>query len=254
MSGLLFRFSPVGHLTTVLLWIVPVFLSFDPVTPLLFLALSIAALFLLGRVRLLRFARLVLPLLLLPVGLFVLNLLFTDTAGHPGTVNVLGVAVSSYALHRALIVAIRSTALIEISVGYLLVAEPLDLVNSLMQQLRLSPRVGFSIYVAWNTIPRMRADLARIRSIHRVRLHGRERRFADIVPTAVSLLSGAIRHAQRASISMAVRGLESDAPRTFLRESQWRSRDTLYLAANAAVTAGLFVLSVANGWFVFGLG
>lgn len=254
MSGLLSRFSPVAHLAAVLLWIVPVFLSFDPVTPLLYIALSVAVVFLLGRVRLPRFALLVLPLLLLPLGLFLLNLLFTDTAGHPGTSTVLGIAVSSYALHRALIVTIRSTALIVISVGYLLVAEPLELVNSLMQQLRLSPRVGFSIYVAWNTIPRMRADLARIRSIHRVRLHGRERRFADIVPTAVALLSGAIRHAQRASISMAVRGLESETGRTYLHESRWRTRDSLYLSANALLTSALFALSVAQGWFVFGLG
>jgi len=100
----------------------------------------------------------------------------------------------------------------------------------------------------------MRADLARIRSIHRVRLHGRERRFADIVPTAVALLSGAIRHAQRASISMAVRGLESETPRTFLRESRWRTRDALYFAANVLLTAALFTLSIAEGWFVFGLG
>ncbi|HUX13144.1 MAG TPA: energy-coupling factor transporter transmembrane component T [Spirochaetia bacterium] len=254
MTGLLARFSPVAHLAAVLAWIVPVFLSFDPGTPLLFLALSVAVVFILGQVRVTRFAGFVLPLLVLPFGLFVLNLLFTDTRGHSGSFIVLGLSMNSYALHRAIVLSLRSEALVVISVSYLIVVDPLSLVNGLMQQLGLSPRVGFSIYVAWNTIPRMRTDVTRIRSIHRIRLRGRDRRFADIVPTAVTLLAGAIRHAQRAAISMAVRGLDSGSPRTYLNEARWHSRDTVYLLANLAVTAGLFCLSVGEGWFVFGLG
>jgi energy-coupling factor transport system permease protein len=254
MSGVLSRVSPVGHLAVVALWILPVVMSFDPWTPLLFLGLCVLYLFVLGHVSLRRFVAVVMPLMLLPAGLFALNLLFTDTAGHPATTRILGVGVNDYALYRALVICLRSAALITISVGYLLVTDPLELVNALMQQTNLSARFGFSIFVAWNTIPRFVSDYRRIRTTHRIRYRGQSRNLRDLVPTAVALLAGAIRHAERAAISMGVRGIESAHRRSYLRAAEWSRRDTHYVALNLLVVIGLFAVTVLNGWFVFGLG
>jgi len=254
--GMIRSINPLALFGAVILEIVPVFLSFDPYTPLVFLVVAVIQFLLLGRVRLQAAAKGLGPLLALPAGLFVLNLFASARVPGEGSVALLGMTVASAALHRAVVLSLRSLALIMLSVGYLLVTEPQALVNALMQQLRLSPRFGFSIYVAWNTIPLLRENLKRITATHQVRLRGRPRSLLEVLMTAVTLLAGAIRHGERASLSMAARGIESERfrARTFLTESRWRGRDTLFLAAAAAFTVGATILLIRGGLFVFGLG
>jgi len=254
MSGLLSRMSPFGHLLVIFTYLIPVLLSFDPVTPALFLGLNLISVFALGRVSLYRFVKVMGPLLIFPAGLFVLNVLFTDTAGREAAVSVASVELNAYALRRASVIAVRALALISISIGYLLVTEPLDLVDALMQQVHLPPRLGFSIFVGWNAIPKLKDNLDRIRTVHRVRLRGKKRTFGDLVPTGVTLLAGAIRHAQRASVSMAVRGIEEASQRTYLHENTWHLRDSLYVAGNLVLAGSLFGFLIAARFFVFGLG
>jgi energy-coupling factor transport system permease protein len=246
--------SPVAQLAVVCLELVPVLLSYDPWTPLPFVALAFVHTVALGRVPVGRFLAVVLPLASLPLGLFVMNLLFTAPEPGDRMVSVLFIAVRERALERASILALRSLALIMLSVGYMLTTDPLDLVNALMQQAKLSPRVGFSLYVAWNTIPLLREDLRRIDNAHRIRLRGRRRNPGEALAVAITLLAGAIRHAERAALSMSARGLEQAAGRTFLNESRWRPKDTAFVAFFALLSAGVLVLLVRSGLFVFGLG
>lgn len=248
------RFSPVAHLAVVFVYIIPVFLAFDPYTPCAFVVLMLINLFGVWHLRPVRLLRLLALMLILPAGLFILNLAFTNTAGHPGTVGLFGTGVNAYSLNRAEVLSLRAFALITISIGYLLVTDPRDLVNALMQQVHLSPRVGFSIYVAWNAIPLLRGDMKRIQEMHRVRLRGRRMIVSDIVPTGISLLAGAIRHAQRAAISMAVRGVESEMPRSYLKESRWRIADNIFVAGSVAAAAAVWAGLAITGLFVPGLG
>jgi len=246
--------SPVARLAVVCLELVPVLLSFDPWTPLPFVALAVVHTVALGRVPVRRFLAVVLPLASLPLGLFVMNLLLTAPEPGDRMVSVLFVAVRERALARGLILGLRSLALIVLSVGYLLTTNPLDLVNALMQQAGLSPRLGFSLYVAWNTIPLLREDLRRIDNTHRIRLRGRRRKPGEALAVAITLLAGAIRHAERAALSMAARGLEQAEGRTFLNESRWRPIDSVFVAFFALLSAGVLVFLTRSGLFVFGLG
>ena len=246
--------SPVARLAVVVLELVPVFLSFDPFSPLPFAALALIHTVFLARVRFSRLARVVLPLAILPISLFVLNLLFTSPEPDDTFRQIWFLLIRERALHRALTLSVRSMAMILLSVGYLLSTDPLELVNALMQQLGLSSRVGYSLYVAWNTMPHLRQDLRRIQAAHRVRLRGRPRRVKDTLPVAVTLLTGAIRHAERAATSMQIRGLEHVGRRTFVDPLPWRGRDTLYVVGFTLLTAGILLILIRQGLFVFGLG
>ncbi len=253
-TGFLARTNPLAHLAATFVLIVPVLLSFDPFTPLVFLGYSLVVILGLGRVGLWRFLRTMAPLLLLPLGLLVLNLFFSENPGQTPLFEILFLEVTPHSAYRAGVLAGRSLALIVLSVGYLLVTDPLDLVNSLMQQAKLSPRIGFSIYVAWNAIPSLRQNLDRIQKVHRVRLRSKRRSLREALATPVSLLAGAIRHAQRAALSMHARGLDAVEHRTFLKTSVWRRRDTVYLVVMVAIAAATMYALVGGGLFVFGLG
>jgi len=248
------RISPFAQLLVVFCQLLPVILSFDPYTPLPFLALGLIQILVLGGVRVKRLLRVLLPLSILPVGLFLTNLFFSQPAEQDTYHRVLFVSVSQTGLDRALVVGVRSLTLIVVSIGYLLVTDPLELVNALMQQVRFSPRFGFGLYVAWNTVPALKADLRRIENVHRIRLRARKRRLKDALPVAVTLLSGAIRHAERASISMIARGLDSAEKRTFIKTSRWGAIDTVYLIVSVFIVSLVWVLIIRSGLFVFGIG
>jgi len=252
-GSLLETISPVAILAVHFILIIPVFISFDYYTPPVFFGLAVINVFVLGRVKIGAFLKIVLPLATLPVGLFFLNLFFSRTNQEEEIVRFLFAAVSRNSLRRASIIFIRTFTMIIISVSYLLLTEPQKLVNALMQQLNLSPRVGFALYVAWNIIPQFREDLRRIENAHKVRLKARRKKLAEIPATAITLLSGAIRHAERASVSMAARGIETGRSRTYLKECPWRRRDTIYLIMWMIVTAVSFALITHLGLFTFGL-
>lgn len=253
-NGLLERISPIAHLIVVFSQLIPVLLSFDQYTPIPFLALALTQTLVLGRVELVRMLRVMLPLSSLPVGLFLLNLFLSDTTDQEIMTQLWFFTLTRNSLHRAIVIGLRSLSLIVNSIAYLLVTDPLKLVNALMQQLKLSPRVGFSIYVAWNTIPFLRDDLQRIEHTHRIRLRGRRRRVQDALPTAVTLLAGAIRHGERASVSMTTRGLDRSLSRSFIHKSCWTRTDTAYLLISLLIVSGIFAALIVGNFFTFGLG
>lgn len=246
--------SPFSQLIVLFVQIMPIFLSFDPYTPLVFLTLALIQILILGRVSLKRFLKIILPLSILPMGLLILNALFSQNKGDETLFYLFSITITKDSLKRGIILFLRSLALIVTSIGYLLVTDPLKLVNALMQQVKLSPRFGFSIYVAWNSIPHLKEDLRRIQYTHRIRLKGQKRKFSELIPTAVTLLSGAIRYAERASISMTARGVERAGNRTYLKAIPWRGADSAYLLIMSGIIILLTCLLILEGLFVFGLG
>jgi energy-coupling factor transport system permease protein len=246
--------SPLATLAVSCAALVPVLLAFDAYTPLPYTFFGLLQILVLGRVSMRRLMRVMGPLLLLPAGLFVLNLFFSAPVAHDVLLRFGSLRIPANSLHRALVLSLRSLALIVISAGYLLVTEPKALVNALMQQLRLAPRIGYAVYVAWNTIPVLRESFRHIENAHRIRLRGARRTVRDLLPTAVALLTGAIRYAERATLSMAARGIESGQERSFLYESRFKTRDAVYVGLSLAIIGGIWCLLIVRGLFVFGLG
>ena len=130
----------------------------------------------------------------------------------------------------------------------------MELISALMQQLHLSPRIGYAIYAAWNTIPYLKKDFIRIKHIHEIRRMGAKPTISDNLQIASTLIIDGIRHAERASISMSVRGIETTRDRTFIHESKWCITDTIYTLTFLLISLSAFILLIIKGRFVFGLG
>lgn len=234
------RPNPLAVLLVTVCLLVPVLLSYDHTTPVIFFALGLVHLLVLGGIAFGKFFKTLLFLSVVSVGLFVLNVLF-PAEGVDG-------------LHRGTAVFLRSMSLISLSIGCIFVVDPYDLVRSFMQQMKLSPRIGFALFAGWNSIPLLRRDLRIIEKAQAVRFGPRRRKLRDILRTAVVLLAGAVRHGERVSLSMAARGIETAENRTFIKESRWTGRDTLYCIAGALVSLTAGALVVTSGRFIFELG
>lgn len=240
--------NPLALLIAQLFLMLPVLFAIDRVTPLIYLGLGAINLFFVARLSLRRFINLVLPLSTLSFGLFFMNLLF-PAEGVNG-------------LERAVSVFLRSFTLISLSSGYILSVNPYDIIRALMQNWHMNYRFGFSLFAGWNTIPLLKRDIEiaqraqEIRSAGRggSRRRGKNKPSRSITRLPITILSGAILHGERLSLSMAGRGLEEARDRTFIHRIPWTKGDSLYCTITGIAALLLWLLLIRGGIFVFELG
>ncbi|GAA5034142.1 energy-coupling factor transporter transmembrane component T [Microbacterium fluvii] len=119
-----------------------------------------------------------------------------------------------------------------------------DLARSLVQQLRVPYRIGYTAIAAFRFVPRFGHELEVIRQAHRVRgAHGGRGPFAAAARWAgyvVPLLAGAIRHAERVALAMDARAFGAHPDRTERHLVRWRVRDTVFVLAFWAASAAVF--------------
>lgn len=215
-------------------FVLPVLASLDLVTPPAFLALAAVALLIRRPKRAPHLAAALAAALVLAFWVWLSNRLWT---------------VGDDPARRAFLLAVRSWALTGVSASFALGMRPAELLNEAMQIARLSPRVGFALYAALNTLPRLAEEGRQIDAVHRVRLGGRR---SPVLARAVTLLARAVRSSERAAQSLAARGLESPEARSWYRPVAWGRRDAAQLAAGLAASGALLAALVALDAFRFG--
>ncbi len=245
--------NPIAGILFILITSIPVFVSFDIVTPAFFLSLSLINSLLFFKTKIKRFLKIFLPLTSLPLGLFFLNLIFFKDANSPTLFRIFHISITKTVLERSLTVFLRSLTLIHISISYLTAFSPTELINSLMQQLKLSPRIGFSIFAAWNTIPYFKREYHRIKNTQLIRKCYNSKPMETILERTTVLLTNVIRYGERLSIAMFVRGIENSTNRTYLNRIPWRIWDTLYTTITITVTILLILFLISSQLFKFGL-
>jgi len=219
----------------------------DLATPLAFLVLAYAVL-LVGARLTVRTA--VMLLLVVPALIVIMTVgfsLWTDTAGIAHDVVVLrigGWTLYGAAVLIGLATGLRLAAIVALALIAGLTTTGQDLARSLVQQLRVPYRVGYTAIAAFRFVPRFRRELEVIRQAHRVRGQARGplaalgRGFGYMVP----LLAGAIRHAERVALAMDARAFGAYPDRTERHEVPVRARDTVFVVLLLAASAALFAV------------
>lgn len=122
-----------------------------------------------------------------------------------------------------------------------------DVVRAMVQHLRVPYRIGYAALAAYRFIPRFRHELGVIRSAHRVRgIAGGRGPIVAVrrsLGYAIPLLAGAIRHAERVSLSMDSRAFGAHPTRTERHLVPFRTRDWLFIVLFLAATGAIFVIA-----------
>jgi energy-coupling factor transport system permease protein len=221
----------------------------DLTTPLVFLALAYAVL-LVGA----RASRevLVTLFLALPGAVLVLGCGFaawTDAAQVDTTPLVLQIGewrLFSGALAIGFATALRLIAILALALAAGFTTSGADLARSLVQQLRVPYRIGYTALAAFRFVPRFAHELEVIRQAHRVRgSHGGRGPFAAIARWGgyiVPLLAGAIRHAEHVALAMDARAFGAHPDRTERHLVPFRIRDVVFVLAFWTVSAAVFLI------------
>ncbi len=220
----------VAHLVLTLL----LTLVFDPITPLIFLVGTLVAGRVLAGVAVGRQVRLLVPFWTLGLAVLLSNALFANDPRGATVLVALGpVRATVEGALIGLSLAERMVAVASLSVLFVMTTEPSDLVRSLVQQLRLAPRIAYPMLAAYLFLPILADEYETIRLAQRLRARrtagddngapGGRFRYGFLGAIARRswairlLLTAAIRRTERVALAMDARGFARTAPRTHYR-------------------------------------
>jgi len=232
--------NPLALLIAELSLMVPVLLAIDPYTPLVFFVMGLVNAVAVGKLRVIQFLKILVPLSTVSLSLFFMNLLF-PAQGVNG-------------LARGWAVFLRSFSLISLSTAYITMVSPYDVIRALMQNWRLPYRIGYALFAGWNTIPLIRRDIELIQKAQDIRSGGQKSKKIPLSRLPVTLLSGIILHGERLSLSMAARGLDRCKKRSFVVLVPWKRSDTVYDILIILTAALWWILLIHFHVFTFELG
>src|SRR3989442_5765617 len=217
MSAPLARLDPSVKLVVVLGLSLLLVLVIDPVTPTLFLALTVAVALAFGGVRPGLIARALVPLGIVAIGFVWTNALFA-TPHEPATWTLGPLRASEAGLRFGLAIALRGLAIGMLSLAFVWTTDPTDLVVSLIQHARLPSRIGYPLLAGYRFLPFFADEYAQVRLARRVRgsvARGPFGRIREATGELVTLLSDATRRATRIAIAMDARAFAAARERTY---------------------------------------
>lgn len=249
----LYRLNPLAKLAAPMPAIVVLVFVRDLATPLAFLALAYVLLVIGARLSWRMLALLVLGMPVAVAALAFGFALWTDASRVDQSVvvwSIGGWTMYGGAVLTGLATALRLAAIFALSLVAGLTTTGPDLARSLVQQLRVPYRIGYTAMAAFRFVPRFGRELEIIRAAHRVRgAHGRRGPFAAVARWGgyvVPLLAGAIRHAERVALAMDARAFGAHRTRTERYVVPFRTRDVVFVVLFWAATAGILCATLVT--------
>jgi energy-coupling factor transport system permease protein len=244
------RANPVAKLAAAMVLLVALFASLDGVTALVIMAALVAALpfsglrarDLLGRAWLVA---------LVVVSIAVFNTVFAAEQLGLTAVEIGPLRIGSQTLVNGLGLGARLLSIVLAGLLATATTQPTDLADSLVQQLRVSPRFAVGVLAALRLLPILSREWQILGMARRARGvdAGRSpiaaiRLFAGQL---LAILVTAIRRATRMALAMEARGFGAMACRTSAREQRMRPSDWAWIGAAVVLAAAAVGISLALG-------
>jgi energy-coupling factor transport system permease protein len=193
------------------------------------------------------------PILVTALSVGILNTLFASPRAGP-RLEIGPVSVSAEAAVSGMGLGLRLAAIAFSGVLAMVTTDPTRLADSLVVQLRMSPRFAVGALAAARLVPVMAVEWQVLTLARRARGVASGNPVASIrifFGKLLALLIGAVRRATRLAAAMEARGFGARPCRTVAREERVRRGDWLLLAGATALGLGAVGISWALGTWRF---
>ncbi|RNF40409.1 energy-coupling factor transporter transmembrane component T family protein [Planococcus salinus] len=238
MRNLLHDMNPSVKFGVVTVSMLAVAFFFNPWTPLLFWVSVLALQIALSRINWKIWLLFMLPFTLGAFGYLWTTVIFSAETGGTVIWSFAGLDVTDAQWTTALSLSFRVMAFSTLSLMFAFTTDPVKFIMSLMQQLKLSPKLAYGIMVGYQFLPVMKDEFIQIQQAHRLRGADTEKhwwqRLFSMRRVIIPMLAGAVRKAERSAFAMEARGFTGEARTAFYRPVQVGRTDFLL--------AGVFML------------
>ncbi|AJD92814.1 cobalt transporter [Jeotgalibacillus malaysiensis] len=201
------RMNPSVKFIAITVSMIAMAFFFNPWTPLVFFVGVVLIQLIFAKISWKVWSLMMLPFLLGAVGYFWTTLVFGSEDSTLGT---------------ALSLSFRVLAFSSLSLLFVFTTKPVDFILSLMQQMKLSPKIAYSILVGYQFLPVLKDEFFQIRQAQQLR--GLEvpkspvKRVLAMRHVLIPMLAGAVRKAERTAFAMEARGFTGEGKRDFYRK------------------------------------
>lgn len=229
----LHHLNPSIKAITIALLVVLLAFIFDPITPSVFLIGTIAITFIFGKVEWKKYVLYFIPFSILSFGMLWTTIAFATPSNNPNDViTLLGMMFPRESFLTALALSLRILSIAALSLLFIFTTNVVDFILSLIQQLKLPPKIAYGVLAGYRFLPMMKDELVIIHQAHRIRginkAHTVMDKWHQYKRFAIPLLASAIRKAERTAIAMESKGFTGDKKRTFYRHFSIVKRDWLF--------------------------
>ena len=223
---------------------------FNPWTPLIFFTGVILLQLLFSKVNWRIWCLLMIPISFTAIGYLWTTIVFAGDTSGVVIWSWRGFEVTDVQWNTALSLTFRVFAFSSMSMLFAFTTDPVKFVLSLMQQLRLSPKLAYGVMVGYQFLPVVKEEFIQIRHAHRLRGIGEEKhawqRLLGMRRLLIPLLAGAVRRAERSAFAMEARGFTGERRSVYYEPIGIAGRDWLM----AGVIVLLLAASSVGGWLL----
>lgn len=225
--------NPSIKALTIMMLIVLLAFIFEPITPLLFLIWTIFVTFIFGKINFKKYVLYFIPFVIFAFGMLWTSIIFADIPENPDEIiSLLGVTYPKESLLTALALSIRVLNVAALSLLFIFTTNIVYFILSMMQQLRLPPKIAYAVLAGYRFLPMMRDEIKLIHDAHRIRGVNQSRtimeKWNNYKRYSIPLLASAIRKAERTAIAMESKGFTGDKNRTFYRQFTIKKTDWIF--------------------------
>lgn len=161
------------------------------------------------------------PFFVMAFGYFWTTLVFAADKSGPVVLSIWSINITKVQLNHALSLSFRVLAFSGLSLLFALTTNPVSFILSLMQQMKLSPKIAYSILVGYQFLPVLKDEFVQIQQAHRLRGAMQEknvfRRLLHMRKILLPMLADAVRKAERAAFAMEARGFTGEKRESFYK-------------------------------------
>ncbi|MFC4023559.1 energy-coupling factor transporter transmembrane component T family protein [Oceanobacillus longus] len=225
--------NPSIKALTIMMLVVLLAFIFEPLTPMLFLIWTISITFIFGKVEWKKYVLYFIPFVIFAFGMLWTSVIFADTPKNQDEIIVLlGMEYPRESVLTALALSIRVLNVAALSLMFIFTTNIVHFILSMMQQLRLPPKIAYAVLAGYRFLPMMRDEIKIIHDAHRVRGVNQAKtikeKWNNYKRYSIPLLASAIRKAERTAMAMESKGFTGDKNRTFYRQFTIKKTDWLF--------------------------
>lgn len=213
MKNALYKMNPSVKFLLITVCMFTMAFFFDPWTPLVFWVGVFLLQLLCSQVKWKKWLLFMLPFFITAFGYFWTTIVFAKD--QPGSViwSFGTIEITNIQLEYALSLSFRVLAFSSLSLLFALTTNPITFILSLMQQLKLSPKIAYGVMVGYQFLPVLKEEFIHIQQAHRLRGVTQKnalKRLLGIRRVLIPMLAGAVRRAERAAFAMEARGFTGE--------------------------------------------
>lgn len=156
--------------------------------------------------------------------------------------------ITDQQLNLAMSLSFRVLAFSVLSLMFAFTTAPVKFVMSLMQQMKLSPKLAYSVLVGYHFLPLIKDEFVQIKQVHEMRnvsvKNSRWLQLTSIYGMLIPTLAGSVRKAESAAFAMEARGFTGEPRTSYFRPIRIKPRDYWLSLLFSALLAASCIIGV----------